>query len=319
MNIEKIERIQLVNWLRNPLLSTLSNLKTAMTKASQFLFVLIVSSTLGVSSLSADTSVWAVSSASNTVYLGGTVHLLRPSDYPLPPEYEQAYQDSSHLVFETDISSMTDLSVQASMLQQLTYSDGRTLRSVLNEEAYTALSNYVASTGMPMMMLESFKPGLLISTLQIIEFQKMGFTPQGVDSYFNTRAIGDGKTLGQLETVQEQIGFLAAMGEGSESEFILMSLEDIDETDEMMEKMIEAWRSGDSRGLSDLFIADMESEAPELYESLLLNRNLNWIPQIEDMLRDSDTEFVLVGAAHLVGNRGLLELLRDKGYQIRQL
>jgi hypothetical protein len=147
----------------------------------------------------------------------------------------------------------------------------------------------------------------------------MGFTPQGVDAYFNTRAIGDGKTLGQLETVQEQIGFLAEMGEGNESEFILMSLEDIDETDEMMEAMIEAWRSGDNRSLSDLFVADMQSEAPELYESLLINRNLRWIPQIEEMLRDRDTEFVLVGAAHLVGNQGLLELLSAKGYQIRQL
>ena len=247
------------------------------------------------------------------------MHLLRPSDYPLPAEYEQAYQDSSHLVFETDISSMNDLSIQASMLQQLTYSDGRTLKTVLSEEAYTALSDYVASSGMPMMMLDSFKPGLLISTLQVIEFQKMGFTPQGVDAYFNTRAIGDGKTLGQLETVQEQIGFLAEMGEGNESEFILMSLEDIDETDEMMEAMIEAWRSGDNRSLSDLFVADMQSEAPELYESLLINRNLRWIPQIEEMLRDRDTEFVLVGAAHLVGNQGLLELLSAKGYQIRQL
>ncbi|MBT3532020.1 MAG: TraB/GumN family protein [Gammaproteobacteria bacterium] len=311
MNIKNLIQVVFINPLRN--------LTTQPGKVNQILFLLLLSSTLGLNNSVADTSVWEVSSGSNTVYLGGTVHLLRPSDYPLPAEYEQAYQDSSHLVFETDISSMNDLSIQASMLQQLTYSDGRTLKTVLSEEAYTALSDYVASSGMPMMMLDSFKPGLLISTLQVIEFQKMGFTPQGVDAYFNTRAIGDGKTLGQLETVQEQIGFLAEMGEGNESEFILMSLEDIDETDEMMEAMIEAWRSGDNRSLSDLFVADMQSEAPELYESLLINRNLRWIPQIEEMLRDRDTEFVLVGAAHLVGNQGLLELLSAKGYQIRQL
>jgi len=267
----------------------------------------------------ADSSVWSVTSGNNTVYLGGTMHLLRPSDYPLPEEYEQAYQASSEIYFETDISAMNDLSVQAQMLQQLTYSDGRTLESVLNEEAYSALSEHVASIGMPMEMLQTFKPGLLVSTLQIFEFQRLGFTPQGVDTYFNTRAISDAKTLGQLETVQEQIGFLAAMGEGNESEFILLSLSDLDETEEVMETMIQAWRSGDNAKLSEMFVIDMKAEAPELYDALLVQRNLNWLPLIDQMLTDEDTEFVLVGAAHLVGEDGLLNLLSARGYQIKQL
>lgn len=267
----------------------------------------------------ADTSVWSVTSGSNTVYLGGTVHLLRPSDYPLPEEYEQAYQASSEIYFETDISSMSDMSVQAQMLQQLTYSDERTLKTVLNDEAYAALSEYAANAGMPLMMLEKFKPGLLISTFQLLEFQRIGFTPQGVDTYFNSRAIGDAKSLGQLETVQEQIGFLAAMGEGNESEFILVSLSELDETEELMEEMIRAWRAGNNEQLSKMFVEDMKVEAPQLYDSLLFQRNLKWIPKIDQMLTDADTEFVLVGAAHLVGENGLLELLANKGYQISQL
>lgn len=272
-----------------------------------------------INSALADTSVWSVTSGSNTVYLGGTVHLLRPSDYPLPEEYEQAYQAASEIYFETDIRSMNDLSVQTQMLQQLTYSDERTLKTVLNDEAYAALSDYAANAGMPLMMLEKFKPGLLVSTFQLLEFQRMGFTPQGVDAYFNNRAIGDAKSLGQLETVQEQIGFLAAMGEGNESEFILLSLSELNETEKLMEEMIQAWRTGNNEQLSKMFVEDMKAEAPELYDSLLFQRNLKWIPKIDQMLTDSDTEFVLVGAAHLVGENGLLELLASKGYQIRQL
>ena len=267
----------------------------------------------------ADTSVWVITSGSNTVYLGGTVHLLRPTDYPLPEEYEQAYQASSEIYFETDISAMRDFSVQAQMLQQLSYNDERTLKTVLNTEAYTALSAYAGKLGLPLMMLEKFKPGMVVSTLQLLEFQKMGFTPQGVDNYFNTRAIGDAKTLGQLESIEQQIGFLAAMGEGNESEFILLSLRDLEQTEAAMEEMIGAWREGNNDKLEKMFIADMQAEAPELYDSLLLQRNLNWIPQIESMLRDADTEFVLVGAAHLVGDQGLLELLSQKGFQVRQL
>lgn len=269
--------------------------------------------------LGADTSVWEVRSDSNTVYLGGTVHLLRPTDYPLPEEFEQAYQAATEIYLETDLNSMGDLSVQAQMLQQLTYQDERSLKTVLSEEAYNALSDYTAQIGMPLMILEKFKPGMVVSTLQVLEFQRIGFTPQGVDAYFNTRAKGDGKNLGQLETIQDQIGFLASMGEGNESEFILLSLDDLEETDEIMDEMIAAWRAGNNDGLARLFVTEMKTEAPDLYDSLLRQRNLNWIPQIEQMLDDRDTEFVLVGAAHLVGPDGLLALLRARGYQVRQL
>ena len=267
----------------------------------------------------ADSSVWSVRSGDNIIYLGGTVHLLRPGDYPLPDEFEQAYEASSQLYFETDIGAMSDLSVQTQMLQQLTYSDERTLRTVLNDEAYTALASYTATTGLPIAMLEKFKPGLLVSTLQVLAFQGMGFTPQGVDAFFHVRAMGDGKAEGQLESIQEQIGFIAAMGEGNESEFILLSLEELAEIGEVMEDMIGAWRSGDSAGLSEMFIEEMKNESPELYDSLLVQRNLKWVPQIDLMLQDSDTEFVLVGAAHIVGENGLLDLLAQKGYEIEQL
>jgi|TARA_B110000438_G_scaffold1442_1_gene1406 uncharacterized protein YbaP (TraB family) len=267
----------------------------------------------------ADSAVWQITSGLNSVYLGGTVHLLRPSDYPLPEEYEQAYQNSSQIYFETDLSAMSDLSVQTQMLQQLTYQDGRSLKGVLSNEAYAALSDYIEEAGVPLMMMEKFKPGMVVSMLQVMEFQRIGFTPEGVDAYFNTRAISDSKSIGQLETVMEQIGFLASMGEGNESEFILLSLRDLEETADLMDGMIAAWRLGNNSELADLFINEMKNEAPELYNSLLRQRNLNWIPQIDQMLKDNDTEFVLVGAAHLVGDEGLLKLLELKGYQVTQL
>jgi uncharacterized protein YbaP (TraB family) len=285
----------------------------------RFCAVSVCMAVLSISPAIADTSVWSVRSGDNVIYLGGTVHLLRPGDYPLPDEFEEAYQASSELYFETDIAAMSDLSVQAQMLQQLTYSDDRSLRTVLSDEAYTALSAYTQTAGLPIVMLEKFKPGLLISTLQILVFQSMGFTPQGVDAFFHTRAVADGKAEGQLETVQEQIGFIAAMGEGNDSEFILLSLKDLTETGNVIDGMIGAWRSGDAQGLSELFVEDMKVEAPALYDTLLLERNLKWIPQINRMLQDADTEFVLVGAAHIVGENGLLDLLSQEGYEINQL
>lgn len=267
----------------------------------------------------ADTSVWVATKGDDKVYLGGTIHLLRSSDYPLPEEFEQAYQDSDRLFFETNISEMTSLSVQTSMLQQLTYTDGRTLKTVLSEEAYQALNEYLTNVGLPIMMLESMKPGLIISTIQVLEFQKLGFTPQGVDMYFNSRAMGDAKPVGQLETVQEQIQFLADMGVGYESEFILMSLEDLEEVATSMDALVTAWRDGDMDELDEVFVTDMREQSEPLYNALLLDRNRNWLPLIEQMFNEEGNEFVLVGAAHLVGEGGLVEMLSARGYELRQL
>ena len=137
--------------------------------------------------------------------------------------------------------------------------------------------------------------------------------------HFNSRAVADGKSIGQFESIEEQLGFLAAMGEGNESEFILLSLKDLEDTDALMAEMISAWRSGDANALSRLFIDDMRNEAPEIYDALLLQRNRNWLPEIEALLKDEATEFVLVGAAHLIGPEGLVSMLSAKCYQVNRL
>jgi len=267
----------------------------------------------------AQSAVWVATSGNEKVYLGGTVHLLRPSDYPLPAPFEKAYQDSSTLYFETDIAGMSDFAVQARMMQELLYSDGRTLQSVLDAPTYAALAAHVSTTGLPMQMMERFKPGMLVSTLQVIEFQKMGFTPQGVDAYFNSRALGDGKQVGELESIDDQIGFIANMGEGNESEFVRSSLDDMQEIETAMDQMIAAWRSGDNATLEALFVADMKEEYPTLYEALLVRRNTAWIAIIETLFENQGNEFVLVGAAHLVGEDGLLSLLEQKGFEISRV
>ncbi len=285
-------------------------------KAASLIAVLLLSA--GSLLAQAESSVWVISSGDEKVYVGGTVHLLRASDFPLPPQYEQAYQDADKLYFETDINGMNDPSLQMRMMTALTYQDGRTLQSVLNEEAYTALSTHMAGAGLPIAMVQNFKPGLISSTLTVMEMQKMGFTPQGVDAFYNMRAMNDGKPVGQLESLDEQIGFIAAMGEGNESEFILLTLQDLEKTD-MIEEMIAAWRVGDNEGLSRLFIEDMKDQSEDLYEAILVKRNHNWMPIIEGMFREEGTELVLVGAAHLVGEDGLLELLAGKGYTVSRL
>lgn len=267
-------------------------------------------------SAQADAPVWQASKGDSTVFLGGTIHLLRARDYPLPAAFETAYQASDRLFFEIDQSQLADMSVQARMMQQLTYQDDRTLQSVLDEETYSALTAYAENAGLPMAMMQKFKPGMLLSTLSLIEFQSRGFTPQGVDAYYNTRAMGDGKDRGELETIDQQIAMLASMGEGYESEFVAYSLRDLETVGAAIEDMVTAWRAGDQASLEAQFIKPMLAEAPELYDSMLVERNNNWMPQIEAMFDEPGTEFVLVGAAHLIGEHGVLAMLSERGYEV---
>jgi uncharacterized protein len=297
----------------------LSGMMSVINTRFMFACFWVVSITLAPFSTHAQTSVWRISDGDSTVYLAGTVHLLRQQDYPLPVAYEQAYSASDRLFFETDIGGMSDMGVQQRMLQELTYQDGRSLVTVLDAESYAALTAYVESTGLPMAMLQNFKPGLLISTLSVLEFQKLGFTPQGVDSFYFTRALGDGKPRGELESINEQIAMLAAMGEGYESQFVLYSVKDFSQIGESIERIVEAWRAGDVASLSAEFVEPMLKDTPVLYDSLLVQRNNNWMPQVEAMFNEDGTEFVLVGVAHLVGEHGLVEQLQNKGYEVTQL
>lgn len=270
---------------------------------------------------SSQTSLWVISQGEDQVYLGGTIHLLRNSDYPLPAPFEVAYDMADELYFETDLGTINSPAFQQQVMAQLTYQDGRTLGSVLSDEAYNALETYVSNSGLPipMPMLESFKPGLLISTLSVLEMQKMGFTPQGVDAYFFTRAVGDGKQRGQLESIEEQLSMLSGMGEGYESDYVLYSLADFEQLEDELGNIVTHWRNGSTDSLREDFIGPMREQSEVLYQELLVDRNRNWIPQIEAMFHDDNTELVLVGVAHMLGDDGLLAALRSRGYDVTHL
>ena len=268
----------------------------------------------------AQTSVWRLSDGKSTVYLGGTFPLLRVSDYPLPAAFEQAYSDSAEVYFETDIGAAQAMNpAMMELMQRLYYADGRTLKTVLDKTAYAALSAYLHKTGIPMEAVRTARPGMLSTMLQLTELSNLGFTPQGVDTYFDTKSMGDGKPIGKLETLEEQFDMLASVGEGYESKLVMLTLRDIGKIGAEIEIMLAAWRTGDVKGIEESFLEELIAELPQLHDELLLQRNLRWLPQIEALFDDAATEFVLVGVGHIVGEGGLLQLLQDKGYTIEQL
>lgn len=270
-------------------------------------------------SVQAGSSVWKVTKGDNKLYLGGTIHVLSKSDYPLPAPFEQAYQQSARIVLETDMQKVQSPEFQQAMLQAMMYSDGRDLRQVLSKETYQSLSEFSASRGIPLDRFTKFKPGMVSLVLTISELQRLGFVGTGVDEYFSLKAVKDHKPLGQLETAEAQLAFLSQMGEGQEDEMIAYTLRDIKQLPEQMTSMKDGWRRGDMALLDKVALTPLKKEFPDVYQSLLVTRNNAWLPQIEAMLKNQEVELVLVGALHLVGEDGLLAQLEDKGYEIHKL
>jgi uncharacterized protein YbaP (TraB family) len=270
-------------------------------------------------SVYAESSVWTVEKDGNKLFIGGTIHMLTASDYPLPEVFEKAYLGSAEVVLETDMQKLQSPEFQATMMRQLSYSDGRDLRQVLKKSTYQALEQFFTPRGIPMTNIVGFKPGMVATMMTMVELQRLGLVGIGVDAYFSTKSIDDQKKLGQLETVESQIAFIANMGVGQEDEMLLYSLADIEKLPTLMQSMKGAWRRGDISKLKELGITPFKKDFPKMHKALLTDRNNAWMPQIETMLKTRSVEFVLVGALHLAGEDGLLTQLANRGYTVRKL
>lgn len=283
------------------------------------LYTVLLMLLVAVSSAYAGAPVWKVSKDGNQLFVAGTIHVLSKTDYPLPTAFETAYQQAALVVLETDLQQMKSPQVQQKLLQTMVYNDGRTLQQVLNRQTFAELEQYLAGRGIPAAAFQRFKPGLLALTLTMIELQRLGLGEVGVDAVYHAKALADRKQLGQLETVEQQLGFIASLGEGQEDEMISHTLRDLKDLPAVMQSLKVSWRGGDIRTLDQLSLAPLKSGFPALYDKLIVARNQAWIPQLEALLKTKEVELVLVGALHLAGDEGVLALLAKRGYTIQQL
>ena len=262
----------------------------------------------------AETSVWKVKKGKSVMYLGGTCHILRPADFPLPGEFDKAYNESQVLIFETDIGKIQDSATQMEIMSKSVYTDGSTIDSRLSAETYTLLSDYCTKNGIPLEAYKQLKVSMLMMNLTLIEIMKIGATPEGVDKFYYDLAVKDKKTIKGFETVDEQIDFVVNLGEGNEDALVANTLREIKNTRRDFEALITAWKTGDDKKMSALLVNEFKKEFPKIYKEFLVDRNNSWLPAILKYLKTPEKEFVLVGMAHLVGPDGIIAALKDKGY-----
>lgn len=269
--------------------------------------------------LFAETSIWKVQKNGNTVYIGGTIHLLRAGDYPLPKEYDKAYNLSQELYFETNISAMNEQQTQQLMFKMMLLDNGQTLSTVLSKSTYEKLEAYTNKYGIRLKDFKAFKPAMPALMITIAELKSIGVTMQGIDTFYENKALQDNKKVGELESVQKHLEYISSIGEGgNENQMIEQSIKDLEKIKILFPQMIQAWRRGDEKKMADFFVADMKRDYPNLYDTLLVERNNNWLPKIKSMFKSKDVEFVLVGTAHLVGSDGIIEKLKKDGFKVEK-
>ena len=266
----------------------------------------------------AETSVWQVSKNNHQLFLGGTIHVLKKSDYPLPVEFSKAFKNSDKLVFETDIEKAKSPEFAQKMAQMMMLPKGKSLKDALNKKTFNRLKKYLAARNIPIENMLSFKPSMIVLVLTVIELKAMGMVDIGVDEYFHTKAKQAGKSIGYFESVDEQLAFIQNMGKGNENDMIMSTIDDMSRMRDMMAVIKSAWLKGDENKLAAATLNDMMRDYPDIYQTLLVKRNNNWMPHIEKMIQDKKVELVLVGALHMVGKDGLLQQLRNKGYRVTQ-
>jgi len=262
---------------------------------------------------------WKVSSERNSIYILGSIHFLRKNDYPLPRVIEDVYDQSQKLVLEIDLSSAAAEKVQQLTLAKGVFLDGTTLQQNISEKTYEVAGKRARELGLDIRAMSPMKPWVAALTMAALKLRQLGFDQKfGIDHYYAERAKQQGKTVQGLETPEFQIGLLDQFSRRDQESMLLQTLKEMDFLEDGVGRIISAWKFGDVAAMEELMLASMR-DYPEIQQKLLTDRNRRWLPQLEQFLVASDRVLVVVGAAHLVGTKGVIELLKQRGYRVEQL
>lgn len=265
---------------------------------------------------------WKIRSGNNQLYLLGSIHVAREDLYPLPFLIEEGFEASDILVVEADIgkSEIETKEEMAFIVQAGSGPDEHTLTNGLSPKTYALAKKKLKNAGLDIRHFNRFKPWVVAFTLTGVELQRLGFKPEfGIDYHFIQKAQGTKKIV-ELEGIREQIAYLNDFSTEEQEQFLLYTLVDLERFETQIEAMFRAWSRGDAKAF-DRMIQESFTSRPELAsisEKLVNQRNKTMLVKIESFLKEKKNFFVVIGAGHLVGEEGIVSLLKQKGYTVEQ-
>ncbi|MGW7161961.1 TraB/GumN family protein [Paenibacillus taichungensis] len=260
---------------------------------------------------------WEVESNGNTVYLVGSMHIADESFYPLRKEFEEAFAEADFLGVEIDISKAAEEAQQKIVLDLGSYQDGTTLKDHISSETYTQLGDILKQSGLEPNALDTFKPWVVESTLASLKSMKAGYEASaGVDLYFIQKAIERKLPVIELESYESQLGMFNDFSKELQEKTLKATLDNFDVLDDSVNQMAEMWKTGNDEQLLEL--TNSFSDDEEYNKAMLIDRNVGMADKIDGYLKNGKGEeyFIVVGAAHYLGDHGVVKLLKDKGYTV---
>ena len=290
-----------------------------MRRTSALLAILLASVTVAASAQAPKHFFWSVKNAQGfEAFLVGSLHVLTKDFYPLAPDIEKAFEGSKTLVEEVDLDELNNPTSIAALVGKAMFTDGRTLEQVISPTTFTEVKRRAEKAGVPLIALQRMKPWMAAVALTTPMLTAAGFdTDLGVDRHFFGKAKALGRPRWALETVAFQLDRFDQLSPALQEQMLTSTLADVDTQIANVKVVARAWAGGDTKTIEQILLTELR-ELPELYQRLLVDRNRNWMPQVESCLNQNSGCFIVVGAAHLVGPEGLPSLLAAKGYKVEQ-
>ncbi len=264
-------------------------------------------------------AMWTLADEDTTIYLFGTVHLLRPELEWRTPAFETAFASADKIVFEVDMKSEEAQSkIMTDFIGRGMYQDGRTLREALPDNKEPAISAALDSVGLPLDAVNVMEPWMVFANMGVMKLTNEGYdTNSGVEMVLEAEGATAGKSFGFLETISRQADAFDLLPEDVQVEMLYESALTLDESPQMLDLLVDEWADGDIAGIEALVAnPDGAGMGKVAYDALLTKRNQDWVPQIEAMLDEPGTVFIAVGAGHLAGPDSVIKMLRDNGLEV---
>lgn len=258
--------------------------------------------------------VWKAQRGMATVWLCGSFHLLRKSDYPLPQPYLTAFNQARRVVMELPPGETMQPFRTGGRLPA-----GKTLNDIVSAQTWDELENWNRRRGERASGMMHMKPWFAAVTIAATIHRRLGFDASfGMERWFTAR-LGDRLRSG-LETAKQQLAVFDSIDPPLQEQMILQAIEEYEDSASpaSVKAMMDAWRNGEVNPVYNMMQKTM-GKFPELKKRVLDDRTAAWLPAIEKYLDGTETVMVLVGTGHLAGPGSLIDLLEKKGVSLTQM
>lgn len=284
----------------------------------RFALALVAFAVMGASPVLAEPALWVIKDKDSTIYLFGTVHVLRPTTQWRSPRIAKAFQDADDVVME--IEQPEDPATTRALMLKYGVDPAAPLSSKLKPESYAKLQAAAQGMGFPPQALEPMRPWLAALTVSLTPLLKAGYDPEsGVEKLLTVQAKAAGKPISAFETMEQQVRFFADMTPAQETQLLESTLDEIDDGPAKIDALVTAWAAGDQAELKRQMVDEMQTEYPDIYKLLLVDRNRDWANQLKTKLAGSGVSFVAVGAGHLAGPDSLQAQLGKLGVKAERV